>query len=84
MSCKNTFEKQESDKMTIQKPSENTNVQFIKNADKIRAMTDEELSVFLLCPAEYDLNFDKTCVCTGEMSRDCNQCTLKWLRQKAN
>lgn len=28
------------------------------NADRIRAMTDEELAVSIMCPAEYDLDFN--------------------------
>lgn len=61
----------------IQKKSERT------NAERIRAMSDEELSLFFLCPAEYDLSFNKSCACNGEMNKDCRKCTLKWLQSSS-
>lgn len=42
------------------------------NADRIRNMTDEELAVSIMCPAEYDLGFNKEC-----------KCTLDWLQSEA-
>ena len=53
------------------------------NADRIRTMTDEELAVYIMCPAEYDLGFSKKCKCTGEKNRNCRKCTLKWLQSEA-
>lgn len=53
------------------------------NADRIRAMSDEELVVLLMCPAEYDLSFNKKCECGGEMSRNCVRCTRNWLRSES-
>lgn len=53
------------------------------NADRIRAMSYEELSVFIMCPAEYDLCFNKERECNGEMNRNCRKCTLKWLQSEA-
>lgn len=50
------------------------------NADRIRSMSDEELAEMLMCPAEYDINFSKTCDCRGEMNRNCFECTKKWLQ----
>lgn len=41
------------------------------NADRIRNMSDEELAVYIMCPAEYDLSFDKVCGCNGWMNRNC-------------
>ena len=37
------------------------------NAEKIRNMTNKELAMLLMCPAEYDLKFSKTSECNGEM-----------------
>lgn len=53
------------------------------NADRIRNMSDEELAVSIMCPAEYDLGFSKKCTCNGDMNRDCCKCTLKWLQSEA-
>lgn len=49
------------------------------NADRIRSMTDEELALAIMCPAEYDLNFNKNEKCNGEMNKNCYECSLKWL-----
>lgn len=51
------------------------------NADKIRAMSDEELALMMMCPAEYDLGFNKTKKCNGCMDKNCYRCTLEWLRE---
>lgn len=53
------------------------------NADRIRAMTDEELAVSIMCPAEYDLDFNKERRCNGETNRNCCKCTLNWLQSEA-
>lgn len=48
------------------------------NADRIRAMSDEELAKLL----DHELG----CPVTGDcekMSRDCNACWLDWLKQPA-
>lgn len=50
------------------------------NADMIRAMSDEELAVNLMCPNEMgmaDTPCDKSDQC------DCYKCLLDWLRQPA-
>ena len=52
------------------------------NADRIRSMTDEELALAIMCPAEYDLNFNKNEKCNGEMNKNCYECSLKWLQEK--
>lgn len=65
------------------KSKNNNEHSAITNADRIRAMTDEELAVSIMCPAEYDLGFSKECKCTGEMNRNCRKCTLKWLQSEA-
>ena len=53
------------------------------NYEKIRAMGVEELARLLMCPAEYDLNFNRTAACNADMSRDCNECTRNWLNSEA-
>jgi hypothetical protein len=52
------------------------------NADRIRSMTDDELALAIVCPAEYDLNFNKNEKCNGEMKRNCYECSLKWLQEE--
>lgn len=52
------------------------------NADRIRSMTDEELALAIMCPAEYDLNFNKNEKCNGEMNKNCYECSLKWLQEE--
>lgn len=54
----------------------------LTNAEKIRGMTEEELAKFLMCPAQYDLGFNRNCECNGEMNRDCVECTKQWLQMK--
>ena len=71
------------DLFDIVKTKNNNEHSAITNADRIRAMTDEELAVSIMCPAEYDLGFSKECKCTGEMNRNCRKCTLKWLQSEA-
>ena len=53
------------------------------NADRIRSMTDEELALAIMCPAEYDSNFNKREKCNGEMNKNCYECSLKWLRAES-
>ena len=53
------------------------------NADRIRSMTDEELAANMMCPAEYDLNFNKNEKCNGEVNKNCYECLLKWLRAES-
>lgn len=52
------------------------------NADRIRSMTDEELALAIICPSEYDLNFNKNEKCNGEMNKNCYECSLKWLQEE--
>lgn len=47
------------------------------NADRIRAMTDEELAEFLYRYADY------RCPEGGECGNGCQKCWLEWLRQEA-
>ena len=53
------------------------------NADRIRNMSNEELAESIMCPAEYDLGFNKEFECNGEMNRNCRKCTLNWLQSEA-
>lgn len=52
------------------------------NADRIRAMTDEELAVFLAKWEEKDIDYSKTfCnMCKGQY--DCDDCRLEWLKKE--
>ena len=47
------------------------------NADRIRAMTDEELAVITMCPYNFGAEID--CYHAGS----CVECTTKWLKQPA-
>ena len=51
-----------------------TNCQ-ITNADRIRAMTDEDLAYWIMCP--YDSPY-----CDG-IEHNCIECTKEWLQQPA-
>lgn len=48
------------------------------NADRIRSMTDEELAMAIMCPAEFTVS-DKVC----DFSHDCKDCTLAWLQKES-
>lgn len=48
------------------------------NADRIRSMTDEELAMAIMCPAEFT-GSDKVC----DFSHDCKDCTLSWLQKES-
>lgn len=50
----------------------------ITNAQKIRAMSDEELAKLL----DYELGCPSTGDC-AKMSKDCKACWLDWLQQPA-
>ena len=52
------------------------------NFDRIKAMSVEEMALMLMCPAEYDLSFNKKCGCNGEFNRDCNECCKNWLESE--
>ena len=45
------------------------------NADRIRAMSDEELACWIVCPQDKFDSCDR-----GQ----CKQCTLEWLKQPAD
>ena len=53
------------------------------NADRIRAMSDEELASFMDRCEMSDIDYAKTfCdLCNGQY--ECDQCRLDWLKQKA-
>lgn len=48
------------------------------NADRIRSMTDEELAMAIMCPAEFT-GSDKVC----DFIHDCKDCTLAWLQKES-
>jgi len=51
-----------------------TDAMAVTNADKIRAMTDQELAGVVVCP--HTGNWD---LCRN----DCQKCRLEWLKQPA-
>lgn len=53
------------------------------NAARIRNMSDEELAVSIMCPAEYDLNFNKKDTCNADMNKNCIKCCLEWLQAES-
>ena len=58
--------------------------EYVKtNADRIRAMSDEELADFIDRCEMNDIDYAKTfCdLCNGQY--ECNQCRLDWLQQQA-
>ena len=52
----------------------------ITNADRIRAMTDEELAVVIMCPIELDGRNDP---CDKGLAYSCLECCLQWLQEPA-
>ena len=58
-------------------------VPVITNADRIRAMSDEELAEFIDRCEMNDIDYAKTfCdLCNGQC--ECDQCRLEWLQQPA-
>ena len=58
-------------------------VPVITNADRIRAMSDEELAEFIDRCEMNDIDYAKTfCdLCNGQY--ECDQCRLDWLQQPA-
>ena len=62
-------------KITMEKPQ--------TNADRIRAMSDEELADFIDRCEMSDIDYAKTfCdLCNGQY--ECDQCRLDWLKQPA-
>lgn len=49
------------------------------NADRIRAMSDEELAKIIICPKQV---CDKLHILVGRT--DCEACSLEWLKQPAD
>lgn len=45
------------------------------NADRIRAMSDEELAYWVMCPHDE--------LCDRALDGDCMKCVLQWLKQPA-
>jgi hypothetical protein len=55
----------------------------VTNADRIRAMTDEELAVWM---SARDIDLDPKCPPTGPLCvnyNDCASCWLAWLKEEA-
>ena len=57
---------------------ERENPKPMTNADKIRAMSDEELAEVIACPKGLFARMD----CFDD-NRDCKHCALEWLQQPA-
>lgn len=55
-----------------------TYAQIPTNADRIRAMTDEELAEWIVHPI---ISYCQHDICDGE--KDCAECALQWLKQEA-
>ena len=51
------------------------------NADRIRAMTDEELAEFMDICEMRDIDYGKTFCDLCDGSLDCDKCRLDWLQQ---
>lgn len=66
----------------VRKKAKNKPEKIVTNADRIRAMTDEELADFIV---ESDAKIKGTCH-TGRCGEDetCVGCALKWLKQPSN
>lgn len=52
----------------------------MSNADRIRAMSDEELADVIMCPMEISCISD---LCEKNLSYTCVECSLQWLREPA-
>ena len=50
------------------------------NADRIRAMSDQELAVVIMCPMEIE---DKNAACDKGLAYSCVECSLQWLQEPA-
>ena len=50
------------------------------NADHIRAMSDEELAITIMCPNEMGM---AEMPCDHSDDKSCYECLLKWLQQPA-
>lgn len=53
----------------------------ITNFEKIKQMSVEDMALMLMCPAEYDTDFNKKSKCKGSFS-NCYNCTLHWLESE--
>ena len=64
--------------MPLPEPYQGSEPHKQTNADRIRSMTDEELAMAIMCPAEFT-GSDKVC----DFSHDCKDCTLAWLQKES-
>lgn len=51
---------------------------LLANADRIRAMSDEELAATMMCPNEMGM---ADIPCDHSDQKNCYKCLLDWLRQ---
>ena len=54
---------------------------IMTKADRIRAMTDEELAKFIISPTPQGICTDR---CGGDIDYSCSECALEWLKQEVN
>ena len=52
------------------------------NFEKIKQISVEDMALMLMCPAEYDTDFNKKSKCNGSFS-NCYNYTLHWLESEA-
>lgn len=50
----------------------------VTNADRIRAMSDQELAGVIMCPMEFNGIKD---LCAKNPGHTCVECSLKWLQE---
>ena len=53
------------------------------NFERIKSMSVDKLAEIIMCPAEYDLDFNRAEDCYGDMSKNCIECCKKWLESEA-
>ena len=52
------------------------------NADKIRAMSDDELAKMIICPYNSS-GYRNPPPCSLSKGKDCNECIKEWLKKEA-
>lgn len=63
-------------------PADKRRTGKMTNFEKIKQMSVEDMALMLMCPAEYDTDFNKKSKCKGSFS-NCYNCTLHWLESEA-
>lgn len=55
------------------------NYEVMTNGDYVRMLSDTELAQMLMCPKQFDEDYETEC---EQNNPKCIQCTLSWLEQK--